>query len=245
MVSKKEEMELRKDRILAKVIGQYIRTVAPVGSAFIAQEFGYEVSSATIRNILAELEEKGFLTHPHTSAGRVPTQRGYRYYVDHLMDEIQLLREEQEHIRVEYEREKVELDNLLEMTSVIISDITHYTGIVSVDGWDNRLFCRGTNYVVQYPDPQNVEKISNILEALDKKQKVLEVINKNLVNRIDILIGHEINFEPISDCSIVVSQYKLKEGHSGRIAVLGPTRMNYQKVVSALMYISELMEETA
>ena len=98
MTTKHSDIQTRKDRILAIVIGRYIKTVVPVGSQYITEEHNLDVSPATVRNILADLEEEGYLTHPHTSAGRMPTQQGYRYYVDHLMNEIQLLEAEKRRI---------------------------------------------------------------------------------------------------------------------------------------------------
>ncbi len=102
MVNRKNDLQVRKDLVLGFVISQYIHSVSPVSSAQIASDYGLDLSSATIRKISAQLERDGFLTHPHTSAGRVPTQEGYRYYVDHLMHEIQLLGEEKERIQYEY-----------------------------------------------------------------------------------------------------------------------------------------------
>src|SRR5438552_7030742 len=117
MTARRNDIQQRKDRILAIVIGQYIKTITPVGSHFLTEEYKLDVSPATVRNILAELEEEGYLTHPHTSAGRVPTQRGYRYYVDHLMNEIQLLEEEKRHIQHEHKRYMDHLEMLMEKTS--------------------------------------------------------------------------------------------------------------------------------
>ncbi len=233
----------RKERILAITIEQYIKTVAPVSSAFIAQRHPLDVSSATIRNVLAELEEEGYLTHPHTSAGRVPTEKGYRYYVDHLMDEIHLLEDEKKHIKAEYEKERFVLEALLDKTSRVLSDMTHYTSIISVDGWGSKLFCRGTSFVVNYPDYQDIKKIEGILTALDEKEQLLQLINRDLERKIGIYIGHEIAYAQMNSCSLVVSKYQLKDGHSGRLAILGPTRMNYERVVCALDYLSELMPE--
>jgi len=233
----------RKDWILAMTIAQYIETISPVGSACLAKKYQLDLSSATIRNILAELEHEGFLTHPHTSAGRVPTQQGYRYYVDNLMKEIQLLEEEKGRIKAEYNRESRELESLLEKTSQVISETTHYTSIISVDGWGHKIFCKGTGHVVEYPDEQDLSKIKSILTALDEKERLLEIINQNLKKRIEVFIGHEMACHDIQSCSLVVSRYKTKSGPSGRIAVLGPTRMDYERVVSALDYFSELMEE--
>ncbi len=237
------DMQARKDRVLSIVIEQYIKTVSPVSSNYITKQFFEGLSSATIRNILAELEQEGYLTHPHTSAGRVPTQKGYRYYVDNLMNEIQLLEEEKERIKAEYERESMELEALLEKTSRVLAETTHYTSIVSVEGWQNKLFCQGTSFVVNYPDYNDIKKIAQILNALDEKQRLLEVINQDLVNKLEIFIGSEIACSDInSSCSLVVSRYEPKRGPKGRIAVLGPTRMDYERVVSTLNYLSELLE---
>src|SRR3989338_11285351 len=94
MVAKQADYQIRKDRVLAIVVDEYVKNVSPVGSQLLVERYRLDLSPATVRNILAELEEEGFLMHPHTSAGRIPTQRGYRYYVDHLIEEIQLLNEE-------------------------------------------------------------------------------------------------------------------------------------------------------
>ncbi len=233
----------RKDWVLAMTIVHYIDTVSPVGSACLAKKYHLNLSSATIRNILADLEQEGYLMHPHTSAGRVPTQKGYRYYVDNLMKEIQLLEEEKERIKAEYSRESKELESLLEKTSQVVSEITQYTSIISVDGWAQKIFCKGTGFVVEYPDEQDLSKIRNILTALDEKEHLLKIINQSLENKIEIFIGREMTCSGINSCSLVVSRYKTKKGPTGRIAVLGPTRMDYERVVSALDYFSGLMEE--
>ena len=85
MSSRRQEHQCRKERVLGIVVNEYIQTINPISSGYIAKKYHLDVSSATIRNILAELEGDGFLMHPHTSAGRVPTGEGYRYYVDYLM----------------------------------------------------------------------------------------------------------------------------------------------------------------
>src|SRR5579863_2858457 len=170
MVAKHSDIQLRKDRILAIVIGRYIKTVSPVGSQYITEQHDLELSPATVRNILAELEEEGYLSHPHTSAGRMPTQQGYRYYVDHLMSEIQLLEEEKRKITQEYKRHINQLEDLMEKTSQVISDLTHYTSIVSIeDGEGRKIICKGTSYVVGYPDTTDVLKIQAILRILEEK----------------------------------------------------------------------------
>jgi transcriptional regulator of heat shock response len=243
MRQRRTDYQSRKDNVLGIVVNEYIKTVNPISSGYIAQEYTPDLSSATIRNILADLEEEGYLTHPHTSAGRIPTQQGYRYYVDHLMHEIRLLEDEQQRINAEYEQEVQDLEKVLERTSQVISDITHYTSIISIDGQKNKVFCRGTSFVVEYPEVQDMHKVREILRTLEQKEHLLEIINRRLANKIDIYIGHELACNTIENCSLAVSRYQFQNGPSGRIAVLGPTRMNYQRVVSALEYVSEYMRE--
>ncbi|MBI3601297.1 MAG: hypothetical protein HY209_00140 [Candidatus Omnitrophica bacterium] len=240
MVNKRLDIQQRKDRILAIVVGQYIKMITPVGSHFITEEYKLDMSPATVRNILAELEEEGYLSHPHTSAGRVPTQRGYRYYVDHLMNEIQLLENEKRHIQAEYKRYVDQLELLMEKTSQVISDLTHYTSIISVDGWGNKMILRGASHVVGYPEHTDILKIQAILRMLEQKERLMALINRDLEHKIEIYIGHEMALKEIEGCSLAVSGFE-KGGLTGRIAVLGPTRMNYDRVVSTLEYISDLL----
>ena len=240
MTAKRSDMQARKDRILAIVVNQYIKTVSPVGSQLITDEYRLDVSPATVRNILAELEEEGYLTHPHTSAGRMPTAKGYRYYVDHLMNEIQLLEEEKRRIQTEYKRYMNQLELLMEKTSEVISDITHYTSIISIDGSDHKVICKGTSYVVDYPETTDILKIRAILRILEEKERLMKLINRDIENKINIYIGSELTFKEMDSCSLAVSSFE-SNGVSGRIAVLGPTRMQYERVVSALDYISRML----
>jgi len=243
MTSTRSDFQARKDRVLQIVTSSYIEKSAPVSSSYIVERHMPELSSATVRNILAELEEDGYLTHPHTSAGRMPTGKGYRYYVDRLMNEINLLDGEKRRIKSAYRQESRELASLLEKTSQIISEITHYTGIVSVDG-ETRLYCQGRSLIVRYSDDhQDLEKIASILKALDEKRQLLGIINREMRERINVLIGEEITCDDINGCSLVVSTYKTREGTTGRIAVLGPTRMQYDHVVGALDYLSRVLED--
>ena len=240
-MAKHSDIQQRKDRILAIVIGRYIKTVSPVGSQYITEEHNLDVSPATVRNILADLEEEGYLSHPHTSAGRMPTQQGYRYYVDHLMDEIQLLEEEKKRITQEYKRHMHQLEMLVEKTSQVISDLTHYTSIVSLDnGEEYKIICKGTSYVVGYPDNTDIVKIQAILKILEEKERLMALINRTLEKKIEIYIGHEMALKDMESCSLAVSHFE-KDGMKGRIAVLGPTRMQYDRVVSTLDYISQIL----
>ncbi len=242
-IYKRIDTRTRENLVLEIVVDEYIKTVTPVSSAYIAKECHLDLSSATIRNILSDLEDQGYLSHPHTSAGKVPTQEGYRYYVDHLMHEIQLLDEERQRIKEEYLSEVKGLEELLDLASKALSEVTHYTSIISIDGWSGKLICKGINFIVDYPEYQDFKKISDILEALEQKERLLEVINRDLEQKIKIYIGKEMAYENIESCSLAVSEFKTEHGPSGKLAILGPTRMDYKRVISTLDYFSQLMNE--
>ena len=233
----------RKDVVLGMVVRHYIQTTVPVSSAYIAEEYEKDISSATIRNILAELEGDGYLMHPHTSAGRVPTERGYRYYVDFLMQEIQLIEEDRRRVHKEYERGIEELEALVETTTEVLADLTHCTSIVSVDGWTHHYVCRGTNYLAEAIGMQGLQKVVAILKALEEKDRVLAVLRRDLDRRIKIYIGQETDCDAFDGCAMAVARFATRRGPAGRIAVLGPVRMDYPWVVSTLEYVSELMHE--
>ncbi len=121
----------RKKDILQAVVTDYIKMAQPVGSRTIARRYQVGLSPATIRNDMADLEEMGFLLQPHTSAGRVPTQKGYRYYVDNLMESADLEEKEQNVINQVFEYEKLrEIEEIIKYTSNLLSSLTNYTTLV-------------------------------------------------------------------------------------------------------------------
>mgnify|MGYP001592265104 CR=1 FL=1 len=127
---KPEVVEQRKRHLLQWIVHYYIKTSKPVSSGLIAEEAGLDLSSATIRNILQDLEDEGFLAQPHTSAGREPTDKGYRFFVDYLSGVQRLAVGEKERIEEGYNRRIEELDTLMVETSRLLSQISHSAGII-------------------------------------------------------------------------------------------------------------------
>jgi len=124
------QLKSRDNAILRAVVNSYIETAEPVGSRAISKRYRFGLSPATIRNIMADLEQMGFLEQVHTSSGRVPTDQGYRFYVDHLQDFPSLTSEEQQYIETGYCREPDELEDILANTSRVLSTVAHQCGIV-------------------------------------------------------------------------------------------------------------------
>jgi heat-inducible transcriptional repressor len=123
-------LDERKAAILRAVVEEYIETAQPVGSAHVAQADGVDVSSATVRNEMAVLETEGFLRQPHTSAGRVPTEKGYRFFVDHLSRPARLAGRSADEVRQFFARAHLEVESMLSDTSRLLSDLTNLTSVV-------------------------------------------------------------------------------------------------------------------
>jgi heat-inducible transcriptional repressor len=130
MPGKEEQLSPREQSILRHVVHNYITTAVPVGSRFISKKFEQTLSPATIRNVMSDLEESGFLSHPHASAGRIPTDLGYRYYVDYLMEVQALTESEKAMIRQQIEK-TADPNEMLRETSRLLSKISHQLSIVS------------------------------------------------------------------------------------------------------------------
>lgn len=122
-------LDKRKKEILQAVIDEYINTAEPVSSATLVNKYGLDYSSATVRNELAELEDKGYLDKPHTSSGRVPSEKGYRFYVDELINDEDISLEEIKYIQNKLSTKVNEIEDLTKIATTTLSEITHYTTV--------------------------------------------------------------------------------------------------------------------
>src|SRR3954470_9273618 len=123
-------LDARKATILRAVVAEYIETAQPVGSGHVARAPGVNVSSATVRNDMATLEQDGFLQQPHTSAGRVPTDKGYRFFVDSLAEPAVLAAADSQQIRSFFAQAHGELEQMLADTTRLLSNLTQYAAVV-------------------------------------------------------------------------------------------------------------------
>lgn len=233
--------ESRRRAVLTETINRYIHNAQPVSSEDVAADF--RVSSATIRNIFAELEESGYLTHPHTSAGRVPTDKGYRYYVDFLLSQLELLEEEKNSIMLHYERQMSHLEDALEETSEVISSITHAAGIVSFLDRHDRFFYKGIGFILEEPEFRDYNRIRLLIKMLEERESLLDIINRDFSEKVKIYIGGELGCAEMESCALAVSTYAVRNKPSGRIAVLGPARMEYRHIIPALEYVSGVLSQ--
>ncbi len=235
------EREARKRAVLSTTISRYILEAMPIASEELAEHF--DLSSATIRNIFSELEAEGYLTHPYTSGGRIPTEKGYRYYVDSLLLELQLMDEDKSKIIREYEKKIKRIEDVLEETSRLIEETTHYTGIVSFLEWQDRMFYKGLSRILEQPEFKNTDKMRLLIKIIEDKHHLLGLINRDFSDKARVYIGREMDSPEMEDCSLVVSDYRRRNKPQGKLAVLGPVRMEYNRIIPALEYISDVLSE--
>ncbi|MCF8259939.1 MAG: heat-inducible transcriptional repressor HrcA [Melioribacteraceae bacterium] len=173
-----QEYELtdREKSILRYVIHQFILTASPVGSRNISKRYNVGLSPATIRNIMADLEETGYLNHPHTSAGRIPTDKGYRLYVDMLMDPPRLNASEKRYLQSSMEIESFEVEDIIKLTAGILSDITNQLALVTFPKFENAILERIQLVTISS---------TRILVVLSIKSGFVKTITLEIANDVD------------------------------------------------------------
>lgn len=226
----------RKRAVLFEAIKEYIQSAVPVSSDALKERRGFKLSSATLRNVLAELEEEGFLAQPHTSAGRIPTDKGYRCYLEFLLAQQELKPEMASPLNFAHPED---LESVLEEVSDCLAELTHYAGIVSSLSRDDTLYFRGLHFLFEQPEFNDISRWRTFVAILDERNRLLELINSCPEGKINIYVGSESHCEGIQDCSLVVTSYVQKGSRRGKLGVLGPKRMDYTKAIGAVEYLAE------
>lgn len=243
MGAKTIELDERKKKILEAIIRDYLRTAEPVGSRTIWRDYMPDLSPATIRNEMADLEVAGFITQPHTSAGRIPTDLGYRYYVDHLMKTRPLTTKEEEIINEGLKKIRQDVEEALHQTLKILSHLLEYASLIATLGTKTRVYSAGFSHMLKQPEFSDMKFTRHVLETLEEEDFLVEMVKEYTTQQgITIRIGHENYFKEIKDCSVIMSSYKIKDFASGGMGVIGPTRMSYSKVASILENLSRRLE---
>ena len=293
------KLDERKFMILQAIIDDYIMTAVPVGSRTISRKAGVGFSPATIRNEMSDLEELGYLDQPHTSAGRVPSPKAYRLYVDHLLKVNEVSREDAQRISSYLNSRAGQVEQVMQSAAQVLSDITHYTAVVAapqletlrirrvqlvpisentalmsqvrsrfadmfrdlkenrkllagvLDVLENRIAQResqqmvvgGTTNLLSYPEYSDVEKARSFLSVLECKEKLYPLLRQAGSVEFSIRIGPENDLPELSECSILTATYRVGGHSTGTMGIIGPTRMNYGKVMSVLSYMGKAITD--
>ncbi len=335
------QLDERKYLILQAIIDDYILTAMPVGSRTISRKSGVGFSPATIRNEMSDLEELGYLDQPHTSAGRVPSNKAYRLYVDHLIKGSKLTSDERERMHDHLVARSKQVESVIRSAAGVLSDATKYTSVIVApklgtlrirhvqlvpvaertalmiivtnagivkdavirvpEGLDaddlysisrvltqkladkplegvrqafsellrgaeqNRkllgealqviekrleaggdasdVIVGGSTNLLEYPEYSDVNKARSFLSVLESKDTLRKLFSRDGSMEVSIRIGPENQLPALNDCSIVTASYRLGDRSTGTLGIIGPTRMNYNRVISVLDFMSRALSD--
>lgn len=222
----------RKKQILEAIIKEHVSTGAPVGSSNLVEKYKLDCSSATVRNVMAELEEEGYIRQPHTSAGRVPTEAAYKSYLVSVLNN-----KKPKKIK---DKDLQELDEALggadeiEMREAakVLAGLTN-----SAVFWafhKNNLYYTGLSNLFQQPEFVNSGLVYNVSAVIDRMDEIIDDIFEKTEEKAEIMIGEENPFGNF--CGAILAKYK-RDSHSGLFGILGPMRMDYERNLSLVEYI--------
>ena len=237
-------MQERQELILGSVVREYVDSAIPVSSSLLAEKYDFSLSPATIRFEMAELENKGYLYQPHTSAGRIPTDKGFRYFVDVLMEDKELSLKEQRSLQVETLKLRAQNKMLARTTAKLLSAMSGNLAVSGVIDSDD-FYKAGIQKLFSQPEFNDLDSVSKIAEVVDYLDESLEELSGELKNKseVEIYIGEENPICDTDECSMVVSKYNFKNGEEGLLAIIGPKRMKYSRNVSLIDYLKKLLGE--
>lgn len=220
--------DTRKEKILKLVVESYIKNAEPVGSKFLVDVCGLEVSGATIRNEMRDLEEAGYLTHPHTSSGRIPTEAGYQYYIKNIMKPKLVSKKIKNNLEdlLNSEGDQVSLKKI----GKLVAELTNSAVIISFG--DSQVYYTGISNLFSQPEFQDYSRVINFSAIFDEYEENVEDLS-NLISETTVLVGQN---NPLgTSCSLV----GIKFGDN-LLTIMGPMRMDYNANVGLVDHIRRL-----
>lgn len=231
-------MDSRKEAILDAVVREYTETGIPVGSVALIHKYEFPYSPATIRAEMAELERLGYLMHPHTSAGRIPTEWGYRFVVNMMEEEKALLAPESVVAKKRILSMHDRYERKLETASQVLSDLT---SSIAFAGFPGEIFSHGLGNLFSQPEFLEPGKVMKAAEIIDNLERLVDELPSDFDTQ--VYIGSESPIGKSAGCSMVVSQFRTPYGVNGYLGVVGPMRMSYPRALSAIKEIRKVLEE--
>lgn len=227
-------MEARQITLLKKIVSEYIRTAQPVASASLAQQSGLVISSATVRNEMAELEQAGYIYQPHTSAGRIPTEKAYHWFVEQLPVKNKL------NSKLAKRLQGVKIDSEAGIKN-LAKEIAEICGSAVIVGFNREVqYYTGLSQLFAQPEFREYAQVCQISTLVDELDRRLEKIWIHLKAEPTILIGQN---NPLSqECSLIVTPVNFTESNQSFIAILGPLRQDYELGAAVLSEIKNFFK---
>ncbi len=233
-------MDERKKTILKAIVWEYVKTKEPVSSFVLTDKYRLNVSSATIRNEMQELDEMGYLMQPHISGGRIPTDRAYRFFVDEFAQNAGVSKSLQSSIDDSLGKVGHAQDVAKESVKVLsrLSKNLSINTVYAPEGMN--IYSSGYEYLLNQDDMWE-ERIMGPFWILDNFEEYARAMQEYVANTDDIIvmIGKENPFSILYNCSVVFSRYAAEDGGQGILGIVGPRRMDYRKNIALIQYVKE------
>ncbi len=242
----------RQRDLLRAVIREHLATARPVASMALVQRYRLAVSGATVRNELAALEELGLLTHPHTSAGRIPTDLGYRYFIESLMPDTDLRAEERVTVSHQFQHAPADAADRLRLAASTLARLTAEAALATLDRardpervtWTREIHYEGIDQILRQPEFEERERVREVLGLLSDRVRLAQILPRSLdEGDVAVTIGSENQIEPLRSFALVVGRYGHGTPAVGYVGVVGPTRMDYPRTIASVRAVGELMSD--
>lgn len=232
----------RQVQILKSLIEEYIDTAEPVGSETLEKKHNLEASPATIRNEMVKLEELGYLSKPHKSAGRIPTSLAMKFYVKQLMREKELSVAEEVKLKEKVWDYRDQSQKFLRNIVKCLADKTKALAVATTDTGD--VYLAGYANILSMPEFYDIDITRALLIALDEFENLDGLVSDDVNDKeIHILLEEELGPQLKGPYGFVFTKYHTPMQHGGEVGVLGPTRLNYTSIIPTVRYFGNLIEE--
>ncbi len=237
-----ESLSERQTRLLKVIIDEYINTAEPVGSVALENKYNLGISPATIRNEMALLVKKGFLKQPHTSAGRLPTPKAMKFYINQLMEEKSLSVVDEVTAKEEVWDSRESVDKLMRDATQALANQTHYVAVSAMDSGDFWVF--GHAHLFESPEFYDYQICRNLFGFLEEEKRLRDLFFSYLTGAspIEVLFGEELGLQELEIVGMVASRFQLSQ-RQGAIGVVGPFRLDYPRVIPTVRYFGNLIRE--
>ncbi|PJA37828.1 hypothetical protein CO181_01870 [candidate division WWE3 bacterium CG_4_9_14_3_um_filter_43_9] len=235
------DLSERQIALLGAIIKEYVETAEPVGSEAIVQKYNLQVSPATVRNEMVELTRKGFLSKPHTSAGRIPSAMALRFFIKDLMEEERIPVVSETSLRQRLWEKRFEREKLIREAVAVLADKTGELSMATVE--EGPVYYSGISNILNYPEFYDIDLTKSVLSLLDQHEILLNLFSRvTSESPVRVLIGDDLGMPTFGNCSLVYAPYDLGN-ISGNLGVFGPSRMDYPRIIPWVRFISDLLSE--
>lgn len=224
----------RQKQLFSVIVEEYVSTARPIASGALVQAFGLEVSPATVRNDMAVLEDEGLIAQPHTSAGRIPTAKGYQYYVEEFVANIDLPGVQQRKLEQAVVRE---MEDTVKHLAKIAADLSMEA--VFMSGPNQHTFYTGLSNVLKQPEFADRELMLSLSAVMDSLDEMVDSMSRQTTQKIEVLIGNDNPWSP--ELSVIITEYRTRNGDTGLIGLLGPIRMTYKQNMAVVKTVQSLL----